>query len=631
VGHVVTGKPYGPVPFQAHAELLRLFLTHREVIVESIEALLNAQRKPTRYLQDQSLLSRDFEDCFFAHTVVSAGQTRLKGQLEEAHWAAGFRPRQIRDLNNDLIHPADMMIRAFFCWQRTRWPGRNGRIHFAHTLFNLYVLRCLQLLSMRLWDAVSSSAGRGLAEIQAVLNELWRSSPADQPVMVRDAGWLIPLAQSLITDELAPYFEVARRVSETLPEADALEIQKAHVRMLGGHLTSQIRYYCTKDGVSIQQQSVVLRTRTSNALDFALLVQGLVELLKAYDRALQSGDERMRLDMAGAIWQGISADPELFLNRIDLLSAYSMIEHVFIAPEAKTDAREGPFVYSPLGQRHMRLLKECGRLIHRLINSLRDDFPRFRPVDGGCSPYGVIFGLPSHLIEHMALKALQQDAETRFSLEDVFHEDAWLEDAWDDGDTGAAKLAWVNGWRELPHIDREMQQLYNYPQQFAEDIYHRIEHELRRRNSNAGGCDGSRTGRLYIMSGDDPEADTKAAAIPDLPARYFGSSNRQIVAAHKAEHYERAQLLAWRQEGHFLVSYETPDGWIALLKDVLTEVLGSGHDAKIAGLPLDAAQVLRLMCTDLVIPDDVADQPSVPSSIENARPLIAPASPEARK
>ena len=131
-----------------------------------------------------------------------------------------------------------------------------------------------------------------------MLDELWRSSPADQPVIVRDARWLIPLAQSLITDELAPYLEVAQQVTETLQEADVLEIQKAHVRMLGGHLTSQIRYYCTKDGVSVNEHSVVLRTRTSNALDFALLAQGLVALLKACDCALQSGDERMRLDMA---------------------------------------------------------------------------------------------------------------------------------------------------------------------------------------------------------------------------------------------------------------------------------------------------------------------------------------------
>jgi hypothetical protein len=612
----VTGKPFGQVPFQANVELLRLFLTHREDIVESIEAVLNAQRKPIGYLQDHALLSRHFEDCFFARTAATARQTTLRVQLEEAHWAAGFRPRQVQGLHNDLIHPAEMMIRGFYCWQQTRWPGRNGRMHYAHTLFNLYVLRCLQFLSMRLWDEGPGSAAGRLAEIQAVLDELWRSSPADQPVIVRDARWLIPLAQSLITDELAPYFEVARQVTETLPEADVLEIQKAHVRMLGGHLTSQIRYYCTKDGVPINDHSVVLRTRASNALDFALLVYGLVGLLKAYDRAsprgdermssgderMSSGDERMRLDMAGAIFQGISADPELFLNRLDLLSVYSMIEHVFIVTD-----HEGQVVYSPAGQRHVQLLKEYAALVGRLIKPLRDDFPRFRPVDGEYSPYGVIFGLPSHLIEHMALKALEHDAETRFSLEDLF----------DDGNAGAAKLAWVNGWRKLPHIDREAQRLYDYPQQFAEDVYDRIESEL------AGkGCGGSKTGRLYI---DDPgvdlkDTDSEALAIPELPARYFVSSDRQIVAAHKAEPkaepYDRAQLLAGRREGHFLISYETPGGWMALKKDLLTEVLGAGRDARIVGLPLDAAQVLRLMCADLVIPEKVADQASVPASSE---------------
>jgi hypothetical protein len=575
-------------PFQAHIERLRLFLTHREDIVESIEAVLNARKKPIRYLQDRSLLSRDFEDCFFARTAVTAGQTRPdrptdRGQLEEAHWAGGFRPRQVRYLHNDLIHPAEMMIRAFHFWQQTRWPGRNGRMHYAHTLFNLYVIRCLEFLSMRLRDEepngfTEEKAGGRLAEIQGVLDELWRGSPAGQPVIVRDARWLIPLAQSLITDELAPYFEVSRQVTETLQEADRLEIRKAHVRMLGGHLASQIRYYCTKDGVSINEHSVVVRTRTSNALDFALLVQGLVELLKAYDRALVSGDDRMRLDMAGAIFQGVSADPELFLNRVDLLSAYSMIEHVFIAADS-----EGHVAYSPQGQRHVQLLKEYRRLIDRLIRPLLEDFPRFRPIDGGCSPYGVICGIPSGLIELMALKTLERDAETRFSLEDVFS----------DWDTSAAKLAWVDGWRRLPHVAPEVQRLYDYPQKFAEEIYDRIGHELGRRDSSGEAC-GSSTGRLYIVSGGE------AAATPELPARYFGSSDSQIVAVNRAAPYHRAQLLRERQEGHFLVSYETAGGWMALRKDLLTEVLGAGRDARIAGLPPGTAQVLRLMCADLV-------------------------------
>ena len=610
----MTGKPPGQVLFAANVELLRLFLTHRKDIVESIEAVLNAQRKPIQYLQNHSLLSRHFEDCFLAPAAVTASQKLLRGRLEEAHWSAGFRPRQVHDLHNDLIDPAEMMIRGFYCWRRTRWPGRNGRVHYAHTLFNLYVLRWLQFLSMRLWDEEADSVeprnpGGRLAQLQGVLDQLWTSSPADQPVIVRDARWLIPLAQSLITDELAPYLEVAQRIAETLQETDALEIQKAHVRMLGGHLTSQIRYYCTKDRVSIDDASVVLRTRASNALDFALLVQGLVTLLKAYESALRSRDERVRLDISGAICQGISADPELFLNRTDLLNAYSMIEHVFIASEvkdAKQEDAEGRVAYTALGKRHVQLLKEYAALIGRLKQPLRDDLPHFRPVDARYSPYGIIFGLPSHLIEHMALKALQHDAETRFSLEDVFN------DADNDGNIKAAKLAWVNGWRKLPHIDPEVQRLFEYPQPFAEEIYGRIESELRRRNA-------STTGRLYIVPGDNSELDlnethSKVSEIPALPARYISTSDRQIVAAQKAEPQDRAQLLAGRREGHFLVSYETPAGWVTLKKDLLTEVLGAGRDARVAGMPLKAAQVLQLMCADLVIPKAAADA-SGPSAI----------------
>jgi hypothetical protein len=41
---------------------------------------------------------------------------------------------------------------------------------------------------------------------------------------------------------------------------------------------------------------------------------------------------------------------------------------------------------------------------------------------------------------------------------------------------------------------------------------------------------------------------------------------------------------------------------------VLAEVLAPGRNARIVGLPPDASQVLRLMCTALVIAENVADQ-----------------------
>ena len=68
----------------------------------------------------------------------------------------------------------------------------------------------------------------------------------------------------------------------------------------------------------------------------------------------------------------------------------------------------------------------------------------------------------------MALKATQRSTATRFALEDVFVA----------GD--ADKLAWVSGWRKLPHVPRDVAKLFDYPQQFAEEVFARIEAALDR-------------------------------------------------------------------------------------------------------------------------------------------------------
>jgi hypothetical protein len=550
--------------FHAHVELLQLFLAHRDEIVERIQELLNAQRKPIPYQQDVPLLSRHFEDCFFKLTVVTLDQSRLRGQLQEAHWASGFRPRKSPGLHNDLVDPAEMMVRAFHLWRQTHWPGHSGRLRYAQTLFNLYVIRCLALLSMRLWDA--DGVEERLSQVQGVLDQLWRITPADQPVLVRDARWLIPIAQSPTTDELAGYFEVAAQIAKTFSEDDRLEIQKASVRMAGGHLRSQLRHVSTQKGVSLDENSLVLSTRRSNALDIAMLIQGLVPLLAAYEDALQGADSKKRLELADAICQGISPDPELFLNRLDLLGPYSMIEHLFI-----TTDRDEHVAYTPTGQRHLQLLQEYEARIRRLAKPLYDDCQHFRPVDSMYSPYGVLYGFSSNIIEHIAFKTLTPDPVTRFSLEDVFT----------DGE--ADKRAWVSGWRKLPHIKREVAKLFEYPQQFAEDIFARIEHALRRRASDAEASVAVQTGRLFIVPGEDLRA--------DFPSRYILSSDS----------YDQTQLLHSRLEGEFVLSYKTSGGWVAITKDILTEILGAGHDAKIVGLPPAAAGVLRLMCPNMAI------------------------------
>jgi hypothetical protein len=571
------------VPFLAHIELLQFFLGHRNDIVERIQGVLNAQRKPIEYLQDGPLLSRHFEDCFFIG--VTHSQSRLRGQLEEAHWASGFRPREIPGLHNGLIDPAEMMIRGFHLWRQTRWPGRNGRVRYAQTLFNLYVIRCLELLTMRLWDAGSSGAGDRLSQVQAVLEQLWRITPADQPVFVRDARWLIQMAQSPATDDLGAYFEVAEKIAGSLSHEDGLEIHKAGVRMASGHLRSQIRYHSVKKAVSLDETSLVLSTRNSNALDFALLIQELVPLLEAYENAWHNEDGQKRLELADAICQGISPDPELFLNRAELLGAYSMIEHLFV-----TTDRDGHAVYTPMGQRHVQLLQEYEARIRRVSKPLYDDCQNFRPVAGAYSPYGVLYGFSSDLMEHMALKASQPDAVKHFGLEDVFV----------GAGASTEKLEWVSGWRKLPHLTRDVEKLFDYPQQFAEDVFDRIERALRSHASDGEANAAVQTGRLFIVPADDPQADSKTTLIPDLPVRYIASSDLQLVAAHKADSCDEPQLLSDRREGKCVLSYKTPGGWVAITKAILTEVLGAGRDAKIVGLPPAAAGVLTLMCPDLV-------------------------------
>jgi uncharacterized membrane protein (UPF0127 family) len=585
------------VPFHEHIELLQFFLAHREDIVDRIEGVLNAQRKPPDYLQDGSLLSRHFEDCFFTRGAVTYDQSRLRGQLEEAHWAGGFRPRELPGLHNGLVEPAEMMIRGFHLWRQTRWPGRNARLRYAHTLFNLYLIRCLELLSMRMWDApqlaplARSNAGLGsaadrLVQVQDVLDQLWKAAPPDQPVLVRDARWLIPLAQSPATDDLRAYFEVAEKIAEAFSQEDRIEIHKASARMAAGHLRSQIRYHSLKKAVSLDDKSLVLSTRNSNALDFALLVHDLVPLLEAYEIAWQSGDRQTRLELADAICQGVSPDPELFLNRVELLGAYTMIEHLFTATD-----RGGHAVYTPLGTRHVQMLQEYESRIGRVSTPLYDDCPRFRPAAGAYSPYGVLYGFSTDLIEHMALKTLQPDAVTRFGLEDVFV----------DGDASTGKLAWVSGWRKLPHLEPEVEKLFDYPQRFAEDVFGRIELALRRRGSVGEANAVVRTGRLFILHEEDRQTDSnEPPMIPDLPVEYIASSDAEIVAVHKAEPCDEPQLLSNRREGKYVLSYKTPGGWVGITKAVLTEVLGEGRDVKIVGLPLVAAAVLKLMCPNLI-------------------------------
>lgn len=578
--------------FQDYIERLQGFVARRGAIVDGIERLLNCQKKP-EYWQDFALLTREFILCFEA---PHAGEVPLRIALERAHWADGFTPRS--QPGNALVDPVEQTLRAIHMWRATRWPGQNGRRHFAQTLFNLEIVRYLTLLGMRLWDdengrnddcrryAVETGDTRDagvparLAQMQALLDALWREAPADQPRLVRDVRWLFPVAMSPTTDSLAGYFTIAARIASTFTEADLIETQKAWVVTGAGHLRSQLRDLARRRGVPLDDHELVLLTRVSNALDVALLTEGLVTLLQAYERALQAHDEPQRAALAAAICQGLSPDPELFIERVDLLGPYTMIEHLFV-----TSGEAGSAAYTPAGLRHRELLAQYADLMPRLAAPLLADCARSAPHPDAWSPYGALYGFASNLLELIAFRTLARDALPEFGIEDVFT----------DGD--ARKREWAEGWRRLPHIRPEIAQQFAFPQEFAEAIHARLVTALQRRASGIG---APARGRLLVGMDDakahaEGSAQAAAAPVSELPPRYIVSSDPQWVAAGNAVAKDEADLLHCRNEGEYLVSFASESGWTAVTKDLLSDVIGNGRDARIDSLPAAPAAILRLM------------------------------------
>ena len=147
--------------------------------------------------------------------------------------------------------------------------------------------------------------------------------------IVRDARWLIQTAQSPLTRHVTPYFIKAGQRVGIVDDA-RLEIHKAGAVLAGGHLRSQLRHLSWRTGWAFDDPRLLALTRSSNSMDMALLVHDLVPLLDAYSAACVRQDSHKRLALADAILQGLSADPELLMTRLDLLGPSTMIEELFV-------------------------------------------------------------------------------------------------------------------------------------------------------------------------------------------------------------------------------------------------------------------------------------------------------------
>jgi hypothetical protein len=556
-----------------HIALLDHFLHHRPEIVDRIAQLLNARR-----VDGYAHLQRQLTATFFDLPGLPPELARLNGELQARRIADGFEPIPVKNISNGVLDPVEFIGRAYDHWEYSGRPGRNIRTTYAHTVYAMFMLKRLEDVSLLMLEQPADQTEDCLRDVQSLLDRMNQTGIANVPVFVKDARWLILTAQSAATQHVRPYFNIAQRLSRSLTETDRLAVHQADAKMIGGHLRSQLRYQTTERRAAIDDLDILAYTRTSNAMDHALLVYDLVPLLEAYETAGLARDTAAKQQLADAILQGISAGPELFLADRHLLAPCTILEDLFV----EHDAGGGPR-YTTLGEAHMERLSRYSELIGRLANSLEADAADFAPSPDGYSPYGISYGFASEILGNMAMRALIARSSVEFSLEDAFV-------ASPSSDT---RLAWTTPWKSAFYEEGE-RAIVAYSQEFAEQVHRRLTGALHALTTT-GDQPHPPHGRLFVVPSSVTVGSLPVEVVPEgaVPADEFVYS----TANEDPEH----DIAFDRKEGRCLVSYESGGEWVGLSKSVLTYVTGQGRDALITVLSQNAIEILRLTCPGVVV------------------------------
>ena len=120
--------------------------------------MFGARGKANAQNGDRESITDAFDGCFFESPAISRHLSRLKGQLDAAHLADGFEPAR-QDGYSRGLDPAELVLRACHHWETTRWPGTNGRLVYAQSLYAVFVMHQLEQLSLRIWDEGHEQAG----------------------------------------------------------------------------------------------------------------------------------------------------------------------------------------------------------------------------------------------------------------------------------------------------------------------------------------------------------------------------------------------------------------------------------------------------------------------------------------
>ncbi len=574
--------------FSDHIALLEQFLDSRPAIVEALERqLFCARGKAIAKNRDRESIADIFTTCFFESPTISGHLSRLNGQLDAAHQRDGFEPARQDGYSRELDQ-VELVLRACHHWNCTRWPGINGRLVYAQSLYAVFMLRQFERLSLRIWDEGNDHAAERLQHVQRLLDLLNDGRSPQKIRLVRDARWLIQTAQGPLTRHVRPYFIKADKVA-TLNDA-RLEIHKAGAVLAGGHLRSQLRHLSSRTGWAFDDPQLLALTRSSNSMDMALLVRDLVALLDAYSAACERKDSDARIALADAILQGLSADPELLLTRLDLLGPSTMIEDLFVL---HGDAGAEP--YTTMGEVYREYLARYGELVGRTAESLQQDSREFDPAHAAYSPLGVVYGFCADLFSNMVLNTLRSPSSPDLSLEDMFMGGGRLEE----------KQTQAHEWEHLPKREGEPDP-FEHSSEWAAQMYARMARALEARAARPTEPNASmlRKACLYLVPR-GVAVDSLSEGV--LPAGIIHAQEHCLTSDVTRARLTGAtslpsdRLVADRAEGRMLACVYSDGAWFGISKVPLMLLTSQGKDALITDVPPSVIDVMRQVCPELLV------------------------------
>lgn len=570
-------------PFSDYIALLEQVLSSRQAIADDLERqLFSARGKAAAQSGDREAIAEIVQVCFFESAAISQHLSGLYGKLDAARLADGFEPAR-QDGYVRKLEPSELVLRACHHWDSVRWPGRNARLAFAQSLYAMFVLSQLEQLSLRIWDPSTplgtgegNDAAERLQHVQRLLDVLNASRSTHGTTMVRDARWLIQTAQGPLTRHVKPYFIKAENVSRSFADTYRLEIHKASAVLAGGHLRSQLRHLAWKTGWAFDDPQLLALTRSSNSMDMALLVRDLVPLLDAYAAASVRRDSDVRLALADAILQGLSADPELLLTRLDLLGPSTMIEDLS-------------------GELDREYLVRYGELVATTVESLQQDSREFNPADAAYSPLGIVYGFCADLFSNMVLNTLRPASSSDLRLEDLFISRERLEE----------KRALAREWERLPKREGEPAP-FEHSTDWAAQMYARLAGALEARATRPAepNASGVRKASLYVAPRGVP-IDSLSDGL--LPAGIVSAQEHCLTSDVTRARISGAtalpadRLVTDRGEGRLLACVHSDGVWFGVSKVPLTLFTNQGKDALITDVPREVIAVLRVVCPEILV------------------------------